>query len=169
MLVKKSATLTFFTKFLLAVIILQLGVFLLQSNLYFSQLIQGAITSVVSFFYSMIDHTILTEGNLLIHQNSPNFLIVDNSCTGLMLIASVCSAIIAFDYSWQIKIKMIAIGVLILQSENIIRIMHLFYIVKQENNNFEFFHLYVWQVINFVTALLVIVGLDRLFRGSHNK
>jgi exosortase/archaeosortase family protein len=169
MLHKRPIILTFFTKFLLAVIILQLGVYFLHSNLYFSQLIQATIAGCVGFFYSMIDPSIVNESNLLIHQDSPNFLIVDNSCTGLMLLASVCSAIVAFDYAWQVKIKMVIIGILILQCENIIRIMHLLYIVKQDNDNFDFFHLYVWQIINFVTALIVIVSLDKFFKGSHGK
>ena len=30
------------------------------------------------------------------------------------------------------------------------------------NNDFDFYHLYIWQIINFVTALLVIVGVERL-------
>jgi exosortase/archaeosortase family protein len=169
MLHKKPISLTFFTKFLLAVIILQTGVYFLHSSSYFSQLIQESIASCVGFFYSMVEPSIVNNSNLLIHQDSPNFLIVDNSCTGLMLIASVSSAIIAFDYAWQVKIKMVIIGVLVLQCENIIRIMHLLYIVKQDNDNFDFFHLYVWQTINFVTALIVIVSLDKFFKGSHGK
>lgn len=162
-------TLNFFKKFMLAIIVFQLSVYFLQSNRYFSQLIQNAITNAVGFIYNIIDPSIVINGNLLIHQSSPYFLIVDDSCTGLMLIATVCSAIFAFDHSWQVKIKMMVIAILILQGENIIRITHLLYVVKQEYNTFDMFHLYIWQTINFVTALIVIVGLDKVFKGSSYK
>lgn len=162
--IKKSITLSFFTKFIFTVVILQLVVYVLQAN--FSAIIQSGITNTVGYFYSMIDSTIVIDGNLLIHQDSNRFLIVDNSCTGLMLVASVCSAIIAFEHTWQDKVKMMLIAILILQCGNIVRIAHLLYVVKNQNNAFDMFHLYIWQAINFATALIVIIGLDKMFKGS---
>lgn len=161
---KKSITLSFFTKFILAVVILQLVVYVLQAN--FSAIIQGSITNAVGLLYSLVDSSIVIDGNLLIHKDSFGFLIVDNSCTGLMLLASVCSAIIAFEYTWQVKVKMIFIAIFILQCENILRIAHLLYVVKNHNNVFDMFHLYIWQAINFAMALIVIIGLDKMFKGS---
>ncbi|MCI2282723.1 archaeosortase/exosortase family protein [Colwellia sp. MSW7] len=161
---KKSITLNFFTQFILTVVILQLVVYVLQAN--FSAIIQGSITHAVGLLYSMVDSSIVIDGNLLIHQDSLGFLIVDNSCTGLMLLASVCSAIIAFEHTWHVKVKMILIAIFILQCENIVRIAHLLYVVKNQNSAFDMFHLYIWQAINFATALVVILGLDKKFKGN---
>lgn len=157
-------TLHFFSKFLLIVIIFQLAVYMLQAS--FSTFIQGAIANTAGFIYRMFDASIMIEGNLLIHQEPYGFLIVDNSCTGLMLLASVCAAILAFDHKWQSKIKMLTIAIIILQSENVFRIAHLLYIVKNNSDAFEMFHLYIWQGINFATALVVIFGLDKMFKGK---
>lgn len=169
MLQNKISTLTFLTKFLLIVIILQLAVYFLQSTPHFSNYIQGVITNVVGFSYNMIDSSVVIDNNLLMHRDSPHFLIVDNSCTGLMLLASVFAAILAFENSWQVKIKMIVVSALILQCENIIRIMHLLYVIKYDNNAFDFYHLYVWQTINFVTALIVLFALDKCFMGKRQN
>lgn len=167
--IERTFVLSFFQKFIIAVIFLQLSVFFLQSNLYFSVLIQSAITNTVGLIYNMVSSPVTIDGNLLIPSNSLNYLVVDNSCTGLMLIASVCAALIAFNYSWRVKVKMIMIAIVILQSENIVRIVHLLHVIQQDDNDFDFFHLYVWQVINFFTALIVIVSLEHFFKGSRYK
>ena len=79
-----------------------------------------------------------------------------------MLIASVSAVIMALNQPISNKIYMLIVVVLILHVENILRITHLMYEIKEENNDFDFYHLYIWQIINFVTALLVIVGVERL-------
>lgn len=160
----KFVTLHFFSKFLLMVIVFQLAVYMLQAS--YSVFIQSTIANAAGYIYRLFDSSIVIDGNLLIHQAPYGFLIVDNSCTGLMLLASVCAAVIAFDHKWQSKIKMLIIAIVILQSENIFRIAHLLYIVKNNSDAFEIFHLYIWQGVNFATALIVIFSLDKKFKGK---
>ncbi|MDO6447486.1 archaeosortase/exosortase family protein [Colwellia sp. 1_MG-2023] len=157
-----SLLLRFFPRFLLFIVIFQSLVYFIHSDLWLSQFIQLALANNVAYIYQLFVGSIIVDGNLLKHIDSTRFLIVDNECTGLMLIASVSAVIMALNQPINNKIFMIIIAVLILHVENIIRISHLMYEIKEESNDFDFYHLYIWQFINFVTALLVVVGVERL-------
>ena len=51
-------------------------------------------------------------------------------------------------------------AIILIQFENIIRITHLFYEIKEPVNNFEIYHLYIWQLVNFLFALTVFYFLN---------
>ena len=53
-----------------------------------------------------------------------------------------------------------------LSIENVIRIAHLFFEIRLPNNNFEFYHLYVWQIVNFITGLVVLLFLEKKFNNN---
>jgi len=159
-----TPTLIFFWKFLVFVTLLQGVVYIIHNNPVLSQLIQFAITNIVAFVYEILAEPVIVDENTLRHIGTSRFLIVNDECTGLVLLASVCSVFMAFNYSWPAKLKMIVTVILLLQVENIIRITHLLFIFKKENNDFDIYHLYIWQVINFTTALFVIGAVERVFR-----
>ena len=164
--ISNTPTLIYFSKFLIFIILFQSTVFIVHSNIEASQMVQIAITNVVAYVYQLLADPVIIDGNTLKHVNSSRFLIVDNECTGLILLASVCAVVMAFNYSWQAKLKMIVMAILILQSENIIRITHLLFVLTKENSDFDIYHLYIWQVINFITALFVIGAVERFFRDQ---
>jgi exosortase/archaeosortase family protein len=160
---ENTYVLNFFSKFLLFIVLFQVSVYFIHSIPFLSQSIQLAITHSVAFVYQLIAEPIIIDGNTLLHKGVSRFLIVDNECTGLMLLASVSAVIMALNQSFSAKIKMLMVATLILQVENILRITHLMYEIKKEGNFFDIYHLYIWQAVNFVTALLVILGVERLF------
>lgn len=145
---------------------LQLMVFALHSSTVVSAIVQNALTQVVAVIHTMLGTKVVVQGNMLIHQHTLQFVVVDNECTGLMLLASVCAAIIGLGHSTSHTLKMMLIAVIILQIENIIRITHLFFVIKQPNNSFEFYHLYFWQIVNFITGLAVFFILEREFNNK---
>ena len=158
-----SPILTFFPRFIIALIGLQLMVFALHSSTVISTLVQNSLTHVVAVIHTMLGTEVVVQGNKLIHLHTLQFVVVDNECTGLMLLASVCAAIIGLSLSTSNTLKMMLIAVIILQTENIIRITHLFFVIKQPNNNFDFYHLYFWQIVNFITGLAIFFILERKF------
>ena len=158
-----SPILTFFPRFIIALIVLQLTVFALHSSTEISNIVQNALTQVVAVIHTILGTKIIVQGNMLIHQHTLQYVVVDNECTGLMLLASVCAAIIGLAHSVINTLKMIILAVIILQTENIIRIAHLFVVIKQSSDNFEFYHLYFWQIINFITGLTIFFILERTF------
>jgi exosortase/archaeosortase family protein len=158
-----SPILSFFPRFLIALIILQFMVFSIHSSADLSSLLQQLLTEAVAWLHGIFGTQLIVEGNVLMHQHTLQYVVVDNECTGLMLLASVCAAIIGLARTLQNTLKMLAIAVIILQTENIIRIAHLFFEIKQVDNSFEFYHLYFWQAVNFITALVVFIILEKTF------
>mgnify|MGYP001954885579 CR=1 FL=1 len=146
----------------MALIVLQSAVFILQTFPITAQFIQVTIAQVSAWFYSYFDVNVAVAENRIIHTISNRYVIVDNSCTGFMLLASVCALIVAVVKPFKLKIMMIFSAFLILQFENIIRICHLFYEIQKPNNAFDFYHLYVWQCLNFITALIVLWGIKKV-------
>jgi len=155
--------LTYLSRFLLVLIILQGFVYFAHTTPAIFQLIQHTITNTVAYIYQVIAEPVIVDKNTLRHTPAGQYLIVNNECTGLMLVATVFSAIIACQHSWLAKLKMLTMAILLLQCENIFRITHLLYEIKKENNNFEFYHLYIWQALNFIAAIIVIISVERIF------
>ncbi|GAA6170466.1 hypothetical protein NBRC116592_01360 [Colwellia sp. KU-HH00111] len=158
-----SVILAFFPRFITALIGLQLAVLAIHSSGTLSAIVQSALTKIVAMIHTVLGSQLIVQDNMLIHQGSMNYVIVDNECTGLMLLASVCAAIIGFAKSIFNALKMIIIAVIILQTENIVRITHLVFVIEHTNENFDFYHLYFWQAVNFITGLAILFILERKF------
>ena len=161
-----SPVLSFFPRFIVALTLLQCLVLAIHSSPTTSSIIQRIITQTVALIHAALGTSFTVNGNVLTHQPSLQYVIVDNECTGLMLLASVCAAIIGFARSALKTLKMITIAVIILSIENVIRIAHLFFEIRLPNNNFEFYHLYVWQIVNFITGLVVLLFLEKKFNNN---
>lgn len=162
--IKNSIILTFFARFIFALVVFQFIVLLIHTFLPLAEKIQHVLACIVSWLYQYVDNVVIVDGNMLIHLHNGRYLVVDNECTGLMLVATVWAAIVAFEYEWRSKLTMMVIAFFVLQFENIIRIVHLLFEIKETNNNFEFYHLYFWQSVNFGLALLVLFALDKSFK-----
>ena len=62
---------------------------------------------------------------------------------------------LAFPSSFFYKIKGLCWGFLAIQLLNAVRIISLFYLLQWDKNWFEWFHLYVWQALIILDALVV--------------
>jgi len=160
----QSRLIAYFPRFLAYLAVLQGLVFVIQQNETTASILQHNIALVVEKLVTFLNYPISVHANNLMDPTSFRYVIVDNECTGLILLASVCSALLALNKSIKNKLLSVVIAVFIMQIENFIRIVHLYIEMITPNNNFDFYHLYVWQGINFVTALLVLWGLDKLFK-----
>ena len=162
--------LRFFVDFLSWLICFQFIVAMLHHSANSSSLIQQYITKSVAYFYNIFFPPISYINNVLIHTETNRFLVVDHHCTALALCATVAAAILAIPGN-HIKKALVAItAIFLIQIENIFRISHLMYEVQTINNQFELFHLYVWQLINFLFALCVFyTAFKYLNEKHHNK
>jgi exosortase/archaeosortase family protein len=159
----------FFPRFVFALFCLQSFVFVIQTLPITAEFIQSGIAQSVAWLYGFYDSKVMVQGNAIAHLGTYRYVVVDNSCTGLMLLASICAVIVASAKPLVVKLQMVFWAIVILQVENICRISHLFFEIKQPVNNFEFYHLYVWQWVNFITAIVVLFVLDRVFQQNPTK
>ncbi|WDD99375.1 hypothetical protein [Thalassomonas actiniarum] len=126
--------------------------------------IEQAIATFSGELYRLFFGDILIAANRLSHEGSGAYVVVDQQCTALALVATVWAGIFSLPHAWKKKIMMAFIAMVIIQLENAFRIMHLYYEIGKMVNRFEFYHLYFWQLINFLTAISVFFFLDKVFQ-----
>jgi len=149
----------FFYRFLFWTLLLQIAVWQIETTTITINIIEHGLAKLSGFIYSFYSSQWLVDGNKIIHSDSLRFIYVDRSCTGLSLIATLTAAFLSLSLPWRKKLICVIVATLLIQIENTIRITHLFHLVKQVDNHFTFFHLYFWQLANFISAILIFYGL----------
>lgn len=149
--------LPFFWYFMAWTLFLQLAIWWLNQNTSIALFIQSCLAEIVGYFGNVVLDDMIVIENKLVHANSQRYVIVDDKCTGISLIATLWSAIFALQFRWILKIWMAMTSAVLIQFENIIRIAHLYNEIKYPINQFELYHLYIWQLINFITALAIFI------------
>ncbi len=76
-------------------------------------------------------------------------------CNGVEAMIILFSAIMAFAAPWLYKFKGIFWGFCAIQILNCIRIISLYYLIQWDRNWFDWFHLYLWQALIVLDALVV--------------
>ncbi|MBU2892509.1 hypothetical protein KO495_04125 [Colwellia sp. D2M02] len=165
----KDNNLTFFVVFVLCSVLIQLTVWQIHQTPWLADSIQTALAYAAANLSQLFSRDVLLNENEIIHSLSQRYIVVDSQCTALSLIGTLLAAIIALPiksisasassvtFSQIVRIKglIFFISAGFIQVLNIIRISHLFFEIKHPINNFEFYHLYVWQGINFVTVICI--------------
>jgi exosortase/archaeosortase family protein len=141
-------------------VILQLLVWQFHQTPTLANYFQSSLADIVGNFYTFFSNKIIIDNNLLIHADTGRYVVVDSQCTGLSLIATFVAGIFSLGYSIKNKLIMVISAVILIQLENILRITHLFYEMKEPINNFEIYHLYIWQLVNFIFALALFYFLN---------
>jgi len=158
---KNVKSLTHFAKaFLLWTVVLQFLVWQFHQTPALANVFQSTLADIVGNFYRLISNKIIVDNNLLIHSETGRYVVVDSQCTGLSLIATLLAGIFSLSHSIKYKLLMAISAIIFIQLENIIRITHLFHEIKDPINNFDIYHLYIWQLVNFIFALAIFYLLN---------
>lgn len=84
-------------------------------------------------------------------------------CNGIEACLVLFAAILAFPAPWGYRLKGMIIGFFAIQSLNVVRVISLFYLGQWSYKVFEFAHLYAWQVLIILDAVVVfLVWLAKL-------
>jgi exosortase H (IPTLxxWG-CTERM-specific) len=78
-------------------------------------------------------------------------------CNGIEAMIVLLAAIVAFPAPWKHKLIGLIVGVAAIQVLNLVRIVSLFYLGQWSPTAFEWAHLYVWQVLIMLDALIVFL------------
>lgn len=104
------------------------------------------------------------NGNMLLHVDSGRYLIIDHTCSGLALTATFLAGLAAFRCHRRHYFILVIVFV---QCLNLIRIVHLFFLINKSMEQFAYYHLYVWQIVNFVCSCMFFIAL--LWRLTHES
>ncbi len=139
---------------------------LLVSALFSVQIIQSVQDAVILPFTAVVadvsvaivgafDADVAASGKV-IRSLSNNFAVsIEPGCNGVEALIVLFSAIFAFPAPIKHKLMGFAVGFFAIQGLNLVRIISLFYLGQWNLNAFNFFHLYLWQALIILDALVV--------------
>jgi len=85
---------------------------------------------------------------------SPRFAVtIFNGCNGVIASLVFSAAVLAFPASWRSKITGVAIGLLVIQLLNLVRIVSLYYIGAFLPDYFNQAHIVIWQSVVIAAAV----------------
>lgn len=90
---------------------------------------------------------------------------IQPGCNGVEACIILVAAMLAFPSPWKYKLAGISIGVVAVQSVNILRVISLFYLGQWSMKLFEFAHLYLWQALIMLDVLVVWLLWVRFLAG----
>ncbi len=154
---------TFFFKFLFYSAIFQLAVWQFHSHEFLSEFLSNFLAQLSREFSLLFTDNILINENKLIHPDTGRYITIDQQCSGLSLSGTLIAAFCSLSIKNSKKLLMSILAVLVIQTLNIIRISHLFFEIQYPVNHFEIYHLYVWQLVNFIFSIGIFYLLCNFF------
>lgn len=127
-----------------------------------------AIAALAGALVSSFDPKVKAQGIMLLNAESGFSVRIEAGCNGLEPIILMVAAILAFRATWQQKVLGIAVGIIAIQALNQARIISLYYLGQYNQQIFEWFHLYIWQALILVDALIVWLLWVRHVRTNQN-
>jgi exosortase H (IPTLxxWG-CTERM-specific) len=118
-----------------------------------------ATAAIVQFF----DSGVVSQGKALLSTRNGFGVSIEAGCNGIEASIILVAAMLAFPAPWKHRLVGIAVGLVAIHALNIVRVVSLFYLGQWSVRAFEWAHLYVWQALIMLDALIVfLVWLRRL-------
>lgn len=117
----------------------------------------GFVAYISAGVASFFDSTIQAEGIVMRSLANGTAVKIMPGCNGVEAMICLAAAILAFTTSWKHKIIGLIVGFVAIQLLNIVRIISLFYLLQWNKEWFEWAHLYVWQALIILDALIIFI------------
>jgi exosortase H (IPTLxxWG-CTERM-specific) len=115
----------------------------------------AGIAHVSVFLIELFDSGVVSMGNVIRDLDSGFAVRIEAGCNGVEALIILFAAIFAFPAPFKHKLAGFAIGFVAIQGLNLVRIISLFYLGQWNMTWFEWFHLYLWQALIILDALVV--------------
>ncbi|MDN5924149.1 MAG: exosortase H [Xanthomonadales bacterium] len=115
------------------------------------------LADISGWLMRTFDADIVVHGNVIGGIHSGFAIAIERGCNGIEAVIILVAAIMAYPARWRDRILGIVIGFFCVQSVNLVRIISLYYIGNWNRQWFDWFHLYVWQALIVVDALVVFL------------
>jgi exosortase H (IPTLxxWG-CTERM-specific) len=117
----------------------------------FTSFIADVSVWIVQFF----DDNVTSVANVIRDKTTGFGVRIERGCNGVEALIILFAAIFAFPAPIKNKLIGFTIGFFAIQGLNLIRIVSLFYLGQWNQVAFEWFHLYLWQALIILDALVV--------------
>jgi exosortase H (IPTLxxWG-CTERM-specific) len=117
----------------------------------------AGIAKVSVWLVSLFDSHAIAIGKEL-HSTTNGFAIsIERGCNGVEAVIILVSAMLAFPAPWKHRLVGIGLGFVAIQALNLVRIISLFYLGQWNRTWFDWFHLYLWQALIVLDALVAFL------------
>jgi len=113
------------------------------------------IADVSVWIIQMFDDNVMSISNVIRDKTTGFGVRIERGCNGVEAVIILFAAIFAFPAPIKNKVIGFIIGFFAIQGLNLVRIVSLFYLGQWNQVAFEWFHLYLWQALIIMDALVV--------------
>ena len=106
---------------------------------------------------SLFDEQVIAAGKVVRSASNGFAVSIEPGCNGVEAMIVLLAAITAFPAPWFYKLKGLCWGALAIQGMNLLRIISLFYLGQWSRELFDWAHLYIWQALIMLDALVVFL------------
>jgi exosortase H (IPTLxxWG-CTERM-specific) len=117
----------------------------------------AAIAKTSVWIVGLFDAHAVSYGNVLQSTTTGFALSIERGCNGVEAVIILVSAMLAFPAPWKHRLAGIALGFVAIQVLNLVRIISLFYLGQWSDTWFKWFHLYLWQALIVLDALVAFL------------
>lgn len=147
------------TRFFVVFLILLMALFGLEvlrpvqehAVLPFTAVIADISVAIIQAF----DDQAIAHGNVISSIETGFAISIESGCNGVEALIILFAAIFAFPAPLKNKLIGFVIGFFAIQGLNLVRIISLFYLGQWSMTAFQWFHLYLWQALIILDALVV--------------
>lgn len=115
----------------------------------------SGIATVSTTLIHMFDDDVISYGKVVQSTVNGFAVSIERGCNGMEAVIILFAAIFAFPAPWKHRLAGFAVGFVAIQALNLVRIISLFYMGQYSQVWFEWFHLYLWQALIILDALIV--------------
>ena len=146
-------------RFVIVFVILLLGLFWAYVLKPVEVLFVDPFTSVVAWVSTQLIHlfddNVTSQGKVLQSTINGFAVSIERGCNGMEAVIILFAAVFAFTATLRQKLAGFALGFVAIQALNVVRIISLFYMGQWSQVWFDWFHLYLWQALIILDALVV--------------
>jgi exosortase H (IPTLxxWG-CTERM-specific) len=113
------------------------------------------IADISVWMIQLFDDNVIATANVIRDKASGFGVRIERGCNGVEALIILFAAIFAFPAPFKNKLLGFAVGFIAIQALNLVRIISLFYLGQWNQVAFEWFHLYLWQALIILDALVV--------------
>lgn len=115
------------------------------------------LADISGWLMSFFDGNVLTAGKVISSKSNGFAVSIEPGCNGVEAMIVLLAAILAFPAPILYKLKGLFWGFVAIQGMNLVRIISLFYLGQLSKELFDWAHLYIWQALIMLDALVVFL------------
>jgi exosortase H (IPTLxxWG-CTERM-specific) len=127
----------------------------------------GYLATISSAIMQIFDADVIANADVIRSKSTGQAVQIAAGCNGVEAVIVLFAAIFAFPSSFKHKLYGFLLGFFAIQALNLVRIISLYYLLQWDKNWFDWFHLYLWQALIILDALIVwLIWLRYLPKNS---